>query len=170
MNFITRQKIPGSFAPYDPVFERNAPELYGFAGGVFYEDNSTEYVGYGNYEGTSCSNQSPAPGFILTKPSKAGLYLSCSPTNQFSKCSGIYLYKHPQLRWVATNSVAMMTDPATLKRNGSFTVHLYGRILYNGFYHVGKVDGRSSQLTLWVVTSTGEKSFTSGFEILSCGN
>lgn len=160
----------GSFAPYEPVFELNAPEQYGFAGGVFYEDNSTEYVGYGNFPGSPCSGQSPAPGFILTKPSKPGIYMSCFPGNQYSDQTAIYLYNHPLLRWVPTNNVAMMTDPASLKISGNVWAFLFGRVLYNGFYHVGKIDGTSNVLTLWVTTSTGERSFNTGIEVLACGN
>lgn len=61
-------------------------------------------------------------------------------------------------------------NPPPLNIAGSGWKFFYGRILHEGLYHVGKVDAGYSQLTLQVVTSTGGKSFTSGFEVLTCGN
>lgn len=85
--------------------------------------------------------------------------------------TSFYLLNHPSLTWVSTNSSAMMNLPNTIKLNmaGAWP-YFYGRALHNGAYRVGKVHAGGGFFGLWIWTGSGETSFSSGFEVLTCAS
>lgn len=160
----------GTFSPYEPLKAANAPEILGFAGGVYFGDNSTEYIGYGSYPaGSVCNGQSPSPGFILTKSSAPGAYIPCNNANEIDSTTAFYINNHPLLKWVPSGSIATVSSQGLIKINGSAGTSMFGRVLFEGRYYVGKVEVNNNLMTLWFVTSDGEKGFRSGFDILTCG-
>lgn len=130
-----------------------------------YKDNVTkEYVGYGS----SCSQQNPAPGFIITTPTKAGCYIECG-SETFDKTNAFYLSYHPQLTYVTTDTSKMLSIPGVLKITGSGYTDLYGRIIYNGAYQLGKVHTIAGADGLLITGSSGTAiRYTTGFEVLTC--
>jgi hypothetical protein len=154
--------------PYDVTNHVNDPELYGFIGGVSYQDFTTpQYVGYGNFD-DSCSNENPAPGYILTSPvSSAGAYLPCDMDYK-TIVNVHYLLKHPHLNWVPTNANDMMTVSGVLKLNIGFSF-MYSRFLYKGNYHIGKLHAGVGNENFFAFTADGLVGpLKSSFEILVC--
>lgn len=146
----------------------NDPVSYGFAGGVSTKDfNRFEYVGYDNSTGSGCAGISPVPGYILTSPaSDAGVYITC--TNDFKASNGFYLLEHPNLKWVPSDTTEMMSLPGTLMIN-PVKPYMFGRILYKGNYHIGKLHAGGGAYGLWLNTPfDGQLSFTTNFEVLTC--
>lgn len=159
----------GTFVKYDPVRNIDAPKFNGFAGGLFYGDKSVEYVAYGNFSSTSgCAFQNPSPGYIRTVSGNAGLYLACGQQEEFIPGNGFYLLKHPNLLWVNSNITTMTSLPGALKVNNNETPFMYGRIMYSGYYYVGKLHSGSGACQLYIETATGCKHFATGFQVLTC--
>lgn len=143
-----------------------APETKGIAGGSFYGDNSTAYVGYGNFPPPFCQGQIPSPGGISTNSSSAGAYPICGGHRQ-DKFSAHYLLKHPDLQWVVTDLNNTLKIPGLIRINsGSF---LIARMWFNGIYNLGKVF--ASLGSIWIGIEGGETKIDSGgFEVLACSN
>lgn len=149
--------------PYDVVNGINDPVLYGFSGGVSTKDLKTlQYVGYGNYTGSPCDAQNPVSGYVLTSPAlSAGVYMVC--TNDYKAIyNGHYLLKHSNLKWVPTNTTAMMTLPGTLMIN-PVRPFMFGRILYKGNFHIGKLHAGGGAYGLWLSTADGSLIFTTNY-------
>lgn len=160
--------LSGTFVPYDPIKDIDGPKNKGFAGGNFYGDNSTEYVAYGNFSASSsCVFQNPSPGYIRTVPLIAGVYLACGNADEYSSTTGFYLSAHPNLKWVLSNVTEMFKLPTALKLNRQ-NPFMFGRILYQGYQYVGKLHASGDSGMIFIETATGVKSFTNGFEVLTC--
>lgn len=82
--------------------------------------------------------------------------------------NGHFLLKHPNLKWVPTNTSAMMSLPGTLMIN-PVRPFMFGRIVYKGNYHIGKLHAGGGAYGLWLNTPVdGQLSFTTNFEVLTC--
>lgn len=151
---------------YDPVNAVSAPEVDGFQGGVYYADNVTkEFVGYG--DGSSCANQNPVGCYIRTV-NGPGCYISCGGPERFDNLTAKYLLNHPQLTWVPTNTTAMRTLPNVLQISGNGWIFFFGRILYQGYYQVGKLHAGPGTFTLYIQEPSGATSYSTEFEVLTC--
>lgn len=152
---------------YDTTNDFKAPETKGFAGGTFYGDNSTTYVGYTIYNASPCSweNNVRVPGYILTNSSAAGVYVQCWTFDVKQTTNNFYLLNHPNLKWIPTNSSNMLNLTSSVKIPG-FNDFLFGRIQHEGIYYLGKL--QISHKKLYITTKTDSKSFDSGVEVLTC--
>lgn len=157
----------GTFVAYDTVNNINGPAVNGFAAGIYYKDNSTEYVGYGSFSTGICVSSSPSPGPVLINP--PGAMMTCT-SDTYDNNTSFYLLNHPSLTWVASNPSAMLTLPNTIKFNKSPYPFLFGRVFYNGAYQIGKIHAGNGLYGLYLGSASGVQSFTgsSVFEVLTC--
>jgi hypothetical protein len=109
-------------------------------------------------------------GYILTNPSKPGVYLSCATGLIYNKNDAYYLLNHPDLKYVPTNGTAMLTEPGVLRLNGTPWKSMFGRYNYQGQYYIGKVVYEKIDGSIWFATPIGEISLKSGFEVLTCNS
>lgn len=155
--------------PYDRVNNVRAPEIDGFAGGIFYGDNSTEYVGYGNFRQSNCVSGGPAPAYILTNPSKPGGYLQCSILDDYEKDEIFYILKNPDLKWIPTDIDNIHKLAGLINVPGAvFPTFWFGRVKYEGIYYLGKYYLPDERF--YITTSEGYKGFKTGFEVLACSS
>ena len=154
--------------PYDVQYGISDPDLYGVAGGVSYKDFKTpQFVGYGNFTTPRCQIQNPGAGYILTKPaSEAGAYFPCVQ-DYHSLVNVHYLLRHSNLKWIPTDSSAMMSVPGVITI-GSDVPFFFGRVLLDGNYHIGKVHAGAGAFGIWLNAANGALDFTSNYEILTC--
>lgn len=139
------------------------PELNGFQGGIHFVDGKTRlYVGYG-YSGCG---QSMSPGYIITNSSAPGCYMACGGL-YYDKSQVYYLVAHPKLTWVPTDLKAMYNVPGTLKISDGRWPFMFGRILYKGFYTLGKIH-HTTESSFYIQNEETSIPFTTGFEILAC--
>lgn len=129
-------------------------------------DNSAEYVGYGN--ATSCRNQAPCPAVISTNPTAPGAYMTCSFGNVYDRTSAYFLANHPDLAWVPTNIISMFSVANPIKINGGLWPFMFGRVLINGRYSIGKIHAGNGAYGLYVQGSSGELLFKYDYEVLTC--
>lgn len=150
--------------PYDIVNDVTTPERFGFQGGIHYKDNVTkQFVGLG--DGSSCGGQNPVPCHILTF-GVPGCYIACGGPERFDNKSTVkYLQAHPLLTWVPTDNTAMMSVSGTLKISGT-TSFMFGRVLYKGYYQVGKIHTPGQ---FFFNGPSGVIGYSTGFEVLTCG-
>lgn len=144
----------------------NDPVSYGFVGGYYYKDNSTQYVGYGTFSGY-CTVENPCPGGIQLTPTP-GAYVTCANIPSVDSKSAYYLLNHPNLNWVrsnASNTIAR-NIPGGITITGNTYTFYFGRILYNGLYRLGKVHAVNGKMFLEVAGT--ENTYTC-YDVLTCG-
>lgn len=143
-----------------------APDVNGFQGGIYYADNVTkEFVGYGN--AAPCGNQNPASGNIRTV-NNPGCYITCGGGEHFDNKTAYYLLNHSQLTWVPTDTTKMRTLPGVLQVSGSGWIFAFGRVLYRGYYQIGKLHFGPSMFMFYIEGPSGYIGYSTGFEILTC--
>lgn len=152
----------GTFVKYD-VNKPNDLTLYGFESGKYYLDQSTQYVGYGNFP-DYCLAENPCPGGAQINPSP-GVYITCGGTPYTDTTNGYYLVKHANLKWVDADSSNLLLVNGLLWSDG-FGSRAFGRVRVNGEYSLAKVHGKSGKL---YVEQGGENEglFTS-YQVLAC--
>lgn len=155
----------GTFVYFDTLNKPNDPVKYGFAGGVYYKDGATQYVGYGSFV-DMCLHENPTPAGI--SPNPAGGYMTCSSQPYTDKYTAYYLLNNPNLKWVSTDKNAVKTLSGVLKTSGSTSLY-FGRVLVDGQYRFAKVHSHGVDYDgLWLETAAGEVKFETNFEALVC--
>ena len=147
---------------------RTAPEMYGFPGGIYHKDGSTQYIGYGN--GNGCRLMTTCPGFILTTEGKAGCYMPCqdTKTEMFDTTKAFYLAYHPKLRWVNTTISDVNNHAGAIRFNPNGWHLKIGRTCSKNLVQVGRVHYTAIYLRLFsygIYTELGGSSF---MELLVC--
>jgi hypothetical protein len=149
--------------PYDTVNDIQGPELNGFQGAVhFIDGKSKQFVGYGK----SCGDQTKSPGYILTNSSAPGCYMACGAL-YYDKVNAFYLLAHSDLKWVPTDLKAMYNVKGTLKTSDGRLYFMFGRIMYKGFYTLGKIHHTTGS-SFFIQNEYESIHFDSGFEVLAC--
>lgn len=151
---------------YESSKNISAPAIAGFQGGMSWKDNSAEYVGYGN--ASSCGNQAPCPAVISTNPTAPGAYMTCSTGEVYDGTSAYFLANHPDLTWVPTNIISMFSVANPVKINGGLWPFMFGRVLINGRYSIGKIYAGNGVYGLYVQSSSGSIYYKSDYEVLTC--
>lgn len=109
------------------------------------------------------------PGAILTNE-RPGAHLMCHNTRYYDKGSSFYLLNHPNLKWVATDSIATRSLPGTIRTSSDTYPFYFGRIFHEGAYRLGKVHAGTKSDQIYIETSTQETGFRKNFEVLTCEN
>jgi hypothetical protein len=148
----------GTFMKYDPINQRNYPELYGFAGGLDYDMTTIEYVGYGN---VSCGLQ---PGYIRVS-TPVGAIISCPSGRQVDEKNAYFLLKNANLQWVDTDYNNIIDVPNILRIDGQSEI-LFGRLLVNNQYQLGRIYIRDA--FNYILDGTYQEGYSTTFQVLTC--
>lgn len=122
-------------------------------------------MAFGN--AASCNNQHQAPCSLTITGSSPGCNIPCGSTQVYDGKTSFYLLSNANLHWVPTDATNLVNIPNAIKVLGPFNF-MFGRILYNGNYILGKVQAGNGIYNFQTVTSNGQIQNTTGFEILTC--
>lgn len=142
--------------------------MYGFPGGIYYKDGSTQYVGYG--DGNACSLMTTSPGYILTTQGKAGCYMPCqdSKTEMFDTAKAFYLAYHPKLRWVKTTVSNVNNQAGAVHINPPGWDLKFGRMCSKTLNQVGRIHYAALIFRLFSSGVYNEITGSSFIDVLVC--
>lgn len=127
-----------------------------------YKNNAgKQYVAYGG----SCGDEDPVPCYFYPSQLKQFCFSPCFTNYNRTRAVFYFLLAHPNLEWVQTNRIQMLSIPNTLKLNGTYQF-LFGRIFQHGEYTFGKVYTTSRRLGFW--NSPRSENSPIPFEVLRC--
>lgn len=96
--------------------------------------------------------------------------MGCDDWDFLDNSTAFYLVKHQDLKWVSTNTTAMLNVPGTLSVSNPTFKFLFGRVMYEGRYYLGKLAAGQSDFNMYIETTSGYKEFSTGFEVLTCSS
>lgn len=129
-------KFSGTFIPYDPVTDRDAPVRYGILAGT-YSDGSPIYVGRG--DNTAFLGMNLTSARVSIDPNRPGLYMTTSSGEVFRDTNATFLANHSSIMWIKVNASTSFTHPYAIKwMSGRFPM-LFGRVNVSGYTAVGRV-------------------------------
>lgn len=105
---------------------------------------------------------------ISTNPTAPGAYMTCYDGDVYDKTSAFFLANHPDLAWVPTNIISMFSIANPIKINGGLWPFMFGRVLINGRYSIGKIHAGNGAYGLYVRSSSGVLRFNYDYEVLTC--
>lgn len=144
------------------------PDMIGFQSGVTH-DGFNEFVGYGSNWPCGSPLEFKAPGYVSTKPINPGVYMSCATGIQVDNDpkTSYFLFEHPNLLWVNTNNANLLTVNNRLEvRDIHNNVRMFGRIMYNDEYRLGKINKASG--FNFIDENDKQIVATTGYQILTC--
>jgi hypothetical protein len=177
-NFLSWFSL-GTFIPYDPMTNPDAPVGKAFSAGT-YLDNTPAYVGAAYL--TNCGNQSYIPGRATTSVNLQGpgVYVVCNDERR-ETYNISYLQDNDNLKWVPANQFNASTIPNAIKFKGDNSDEfLIGRInlthvnstlsfenVVTNYTQVAKIHINNGQINLFYADISQNLQLANGeFEIL----
>lgn len=134
---VFKNLCSGTFIPYDPVTDRDAPARYGVLAGRNL-DGSPIYVGQG--DNSQFDEMKPCSARISNDPWEPGLFMTTSNGEFFSDKNAFFLANHSTITWIKVTAWTSFPHPNAIKWMAGKYPMMFGRKVYPDFTAVGRVN------------------------------